>query len=208
MMAADKHEARAVNPAATVPTRETAPEVAPFRDDVDRNHAGAVAFTPIADADRTDPEADIFKPWSKLLSMLQRKVSGFTPKRKQAAFILFVAVMLWRPWLIPGIVLLSVWIGLIVYFTVGPERISELVISGWERFARRSPDRAERALGAIQRWADRLEGWLARLPETWTDGVYLPDLGRSHVEIAEDGPDPFDRLTHERDALLSKPYQV
>ncbi|MDU8928542.1 hypothetical protein RXV86_14215 [Alisedimentitalea sp. MJ-SS2] len=127
---------------------------------------------------------------------------GFTPSWKQGVFMLFVAVMLVKPWLIPGLVLLTLWIALIAYFSVGPERISELALTFWDRYEKRFPERAERTLAMLQRGADRMDGWLARLPESWTDGIYLPDLGRSGEVGTEDGPDPFDRLAAEREALL------
>jgi hypothetical protein len=121
---------------------------------------------------------------------------------RHVAVALLIVVMLWKPWLLPTLVFALFWICLIAWLTMGPDRASEVIAFIWERFARRFPDRAARWLKRIQAGADRIDGWLARLPERWTDGIYLPDLGRS--QALEDGeevveqPDPFERLAAER----------
>jgi hypothetical protein len=121
---------------------------------------------------------------------------------RHVAVALLIVVMLWKPWLLPALIFALFWICLIAWLTMGPDRASEVIAFVWERFARRFPDRAARWLKRIQAGADRIDGWLARLPERWTDGIYLPDLGRS--QALEDGeevveqPDPFERLAAER----------
>lgn len=139
-----------------------------------------------------------------LFARIRERIGRFEPTKKQGVFLIFLAVMIWRPWLIPGLLFLTFWLGLIAYFTLGPERVSELVQAGWERFSRRFPERAGRILARVQHGADRMDGWLARLPERWTDGIYLPDLGRSTVNEnpVEERDDPFEKLAAEREALM------
>ncbi len=127
---------------------------------------------------------------------LSQAIREFRPTRKQIAFVVLVGIMLWRPWLIPGLLFVTFWVALIAYLSVGPDRVREIGQGRWEWFSARHPERAERVLTWAQRWADRMDGWLARLPERWTDGIYLPDLGRSQADAGpvEAQPDPFDRL--------------
>ncbi len=129
------------------------------------------------------------------------------PTKKQIVAVLIIAVAIWKPWLIPGLLFLLFWVSLIVYFSLGPDRVTELVLGGWEFFEKRQPERAARWLARIQSGADRVDGWLARLPERWTDGIYLPDLGRSGVggDALDDRPDPFDRLSSERHSDMAEP---
>jgi len=133
------------------------------------------------------------------------RLGRFEPTKRQGFFLLFVAAMLWKPWLIPGLVFLTILFAVIAYFTIGPDRVAELTATAWEKLSKRFPERSERILGKIQRGADRLDGWLARLPDRWTDGFYLPDFGRSAgTDTAADGrDDPFERLAAERKAVLS-----
>lgn len=147
------------------------------------------------------------------LTLVQRAVKAvkeFRPTRKQIALFTLLVVMVWRPWLIPGLVFVLFWVGLIAYLTLGPDRISEIAAARWEWFQRRHPERAEAMLGKVQRGADRVDGWLARLPESWTDGIYLPDFGRSASESGalDDQPDPFDRLAAERQGMTQGAGQV
>lgn len=141
---------------------------------------------------------------------LKARIAAYEPKRRHGVVLLLLALMIWRPWLIPGLLFLALWVILIVYFTVGPDRITELALGVWEWFSKRHPERAQRWLTRIQAGADRLDGWLAALPESWTDGIYLPDLGRSATEERPEAleADPFDRLQSEREAMVAQAGRV
>ena len=187
------------------------------RSDIDRSETArqpARPFAALPEAAETAPGGGVLSRLGRMLPRkggaaeraapvegLKARLAGFEPTRKQAALVALVAVMVWWPWLIPGLLFLTFWAGLIAYFSLGPDRVSELVVSAWAKFEKRSPERAARSLARIQAAADRIDGWLARLPERWTDGIYLPDLGRSQVIEAASEPkgDPFDRLASERE---------
>lgn len=133
---------------------------------------------------------------------LVARVTGFRPTRKQILFALFIGVMVWRPWLIPGILFLLFWIGLIVHLTLGPDRVAELLTPIRQKLAARYPEKAETMRRRAQAGADRLESWIERLPARWRDGIYLPDLGRSEKDGIPEmmKADPFDRLSRGRGA--------
>lgn len=138
-----------------------------------------------------------------LVQRMLKAVKDFRPTRKQIALFALLVVMVWRPWLIPGLVFVLFWVGLIAYLTIGPDRIAEICAARWDWFQQRHPERAATLQGKVQRGADRVDGWLARLPESWTDGIYLPDFGRSAAQggALDDQPDPFDRLAAEQKAV-------
>ena len=112
-------------------------------------------------------------------------------------------VILLKPWLIPLVLFMLVWLALIVFLLLGSARISELSEGAWIWYQSKRPDRAQKIIERLQRAADRVDGLLARLPERFSDGIYTPDLGRSerdmaleNVELPQD--DPFERLALRR----------
>jgi hypothetical protein len=137
-----------------------------------------------------------------LVRRLLARVSGFRPTRKQIALTALAVVMVWRPWLIPGILFLLFWIALIVHLTLGPDRVAELLTPVREKLAARYPEKAAALRRRAQAGADRVEGWIEKLPERWRDGIYLPDLGRSDSAGVPEAmkADPFDRLNPGRGA--------
>lgn len=137
---------------------------------------------------------------------LVARLRQYHPSRKLSVFIAIVAVMIWRPWLLPGLLFLTLWIALIVYLTVGPDRLAELITPLRARLAARYPDKAAEIRRRAQIGADRVEALLEKLPARWREGIYLPDLGRSGDDIAglESRPDPFERLTAERDREIDQ----
>lgn len=172
-----------------------------------------VQATPKAEIDlhlieQTVPEQTVAEQPAPVQSVpgqrtLVQAIKEFRPTRKQIALVALIGIVLWRPWLIPGLLFVAFWVALIVYLTLGPDRVAEIAYGRWQWFSARYPERAGRLLTRAQRGADRLDGWLARLPERWTDGIYLPDLGRSQSEAGpvEDQPDPFDRLAEQQQVM-------
>lgn len=146
----------------------------------------------------------------QLIQSKMQAIKEFRPTRKQIAAIVVVAIMLWRPWLIPGLLVVTMLAAVIGYLTLGPDRVSEITSNLWERFSTRYPERAAVMLGKIQRGADRIDGWLARLPDRWTDGLYMPDFGRSEAEAGpvDAQPDPFERLAAEQQAMAARARQA
>ena len=89
------------------------------------------------------------------------------PRRKHVWLLALALVMVWKPLLLPLIVLVTFWIGLICYLTLGHERSAAGAARIWSGYERRWPARAARA----RRRADGFALWwhrvLDRLPERW-----------------------------------------
>jgi len=123
---------------------------------------------------------------------------------KLAMLMVLGLIVLFKPWLIPVVLFISVWLSLIVFLLLGSSRISELIESAWEMYQARRPGSAARIMGRLQNAADRLDGILARLPARFADGVFTPDLGRSERDMALENVqlpqnDPFERLVIRQD---------
>ncbi len=111
-----------------------------------------------------------------------------------AGAVLLLCIL--RPWLLPAIFFISLWVLLIAYLTLGPDRMAEFVSVGWHRLRARRPALAENLRRRADALALRLDALLDRLPEKWTAGLYLPDLSAPE-DPDTTRPDPFDRLARE-----------
>lgn len=118
---------------------------------------------------------------------------------KLAGLVALGVVILFKPWLIPALFFMLVWLVLILFLVLGSSRISELSEALWGWYQAMRPARAEAVVVRLQRAADRVDGILARLPARVSDGIYTPDLGRSARDRMREGQvlpqgDPLDRL--------------
>jgi hypothetical protein len=127
---------------------------------------------------------------------LMERIKAYRPARKHIALVALAGVMIWRPWLIPGILFVSFWVGLIVFLTLGPDRAMEKFASFWNRLERRRPQTADRLRNGADRFALKFDALLDRLPDHWAEKLALPDLSRRTEADADldDTTDPFDRL--------------
>ncbi len=100
------------------------------------------------------------------------------------------------PWAVLGMALLALMIGLITYFSLGgPDRVAELVVAWYQRKKAREPERAEEIRARAARISLRLSKIVDRLPEGWTQGLYLPDFEETKPPLPDClAKDPFDRL--------------
>lgn len=129
-----------------------------------------------------------------LLAGLRR----YRPKRGHAILAALALVMVLRPLLLPLVILLTFWVGVIAYLTVGPDRWSEIIAGGFRRYSERNPERAERLRRKADAVAVRIDGLLDWLPERWADRLALPDFSQPLGQAQADArPDPFDRLAEE-----------
>jgi len=127
-----------------------------------------------------------------------RRMAGLWRRRLLIAAP-FALVMVWKPWLIPGLLILCFGIVIALFAVLGSERLSDAFIRFYLWLNLRNPERAERVRDRADRLAMRLDALLDRLPERWTDGLYMPDFSRASLtgETLDARPDPFDRIAAE-----------
>ena len=120
----------------------------------------------------------------------------YRPTKKHIAWAVVAALVLYRPLMVPLVALLLVWLVLIAYLTLGPDRWGEIVGGAWQRLHARKPELAERVRHRADRFAEKFDRLLDRLPDSWAERLALPDFSGAQ-EGDDDRPDPFDRLAAE-----------
>ena len=137
------------------------------------------------------------------LAPLAARIAGWRPSWWVSGGLLALAVMIAWPLLLPGLALGLAALAAVLWLTLGAERSARWIGAGFARYERRRPAQAARLLAGLQRLSRRAEAALARLPESWTRGLYLPDfdpgIAGGPDKLARDklARDPFDRLAEE-----------
>lgn len=127
---------------------------------------------------------------------LKDRILSYRPTRKHILIGAFVIVMVMRPWLIPGLLFVTFWVGLIAWLTLGPDRIMEWIGNAWDKLSTRNPDLAERLRQRGDAFALRFDAMLDKLPDSWAEKLALPDMSRP-IQAEKDlsnEPDPFEKL--------------
>ena len=149
------------------------------------------------------PAKPIFQPLMRRLWVFAR---AHPPTRKQILFGALILLMLLRPRLVFWVIFLTLVLLVIVYFTLGPDACAEKIAKSYQWIAHRWPETAEKLHRRASTSLKRIGVVLDKLPERWTDGIYLPDIDGSETEILLAAqPDPFDRLTEQALAAGAEP---
>lgn len=123
-------------------------------------------------------------------------------KRPDATRILSVLLLLALVVLKPGFVLflflITLFIGLVLYFSFGPDRVQDWVRNRYQRLCERDPEGAERIRLRAAAASKKLSEIVNRLPERWTTGLYLPDFEEPEELPEIFKTDPFERLANQQ----------
>jgi hypothetical protein len=86
-------------------------------------------------------------------------------------------LVLFRPWLVVGVLLLTVFLILGVFLALGYDGFWRrgMAIGRW--YAGRRPERAADLHNRLDAFAIKWDAILDRFPEGTVDGLYLPDFG-------------------------------
>lgn len=137
------------------------------------------------------------RDWRKAIARALRPAKQFMLRpeapRELALALLAVSAIVW-PWIVAGFVALVVVVVTITWFTLGPDRVAELVVDWHARLALRDPDKAETIRLRAARVSRAITRTVERLPDRWTTGFYLPDFEPSQDMPEKMKDDPFDRL--------------
>lgn len=113
------------------------------------------------------------------------------------AIVLLVVLTVLHTGLVLFMAAMAVVLALVLYFSFGPDRVRTWILRRYSTFKARDPDAADR-LRRRAAWVSRAAGAVAnRLPERWTQGLYLPDFEEPEEGSEKWESDPFDRLSRE-----------
>ncbi len=131
------------------------------------------------------------------LAALAARVAAFlrrpdAPRRLATALLVFF-VIVW-PWQVLWLTLLIPLAAAITWASVGSDGCVELVVKWFDRLKARDPDKAERIRLRAAAVSRALNHGIERLPESWTQGLYLPDFETDGYVPEKLKVDPFEDL--------------
>ncbi|MEM9911526.1 MAG: hypothetical protein AAF922_12150 [Pseudomonadota bacterium] len=124
-----------------------------------------------------------------LLSVLARPDM---PRILSGFLLVFLLVFFTGPVLF--IASMAMLLALVLYFSLGPDRVRDLVLERYARLKARDPEAAARLRGRAAKASQALGNVVDRLPESWTRGLYLPDFEEPDEGSERWTSDPFERL--------------
>lgn len=127
----------------------------------------------------------------------KRKIGGYRPRWSHNLAILMLAAFVYSTLGTAMAVALVLAVALILYWSFGPDRFTAGLAAMYRGYHRISPVGA----AALQDWGNRCSARAQRLadrlPERYTQGLYLPTFG-DEDEADLDAVEPFDRLVQQR----------
>ena len=115
------------------------------------------------------------------------------PRLLSILFLLTLIIV--RPGFVLFLFLIAVLIGLVLYFSFGPDRVESFVVTRYRRLRERDLNAAEKLRHRAAIASKILSVIADKLPESWTAGLYLPDFEEPPERPEKMTSDPFDRLT-------------
>jgi len=123
--------------------------------------------------DLSKPESDKAKSRKRSVS----KLPDWRPSPGMITLAVLALLVVLRPWLVLGLILLMVFITLGVFLALGYDGFWQRAMALGRWYAKRRPERAARIHARLDAFAMRWDAVLDRFPEGTVDGLYLPDFG-------------------------------
>lgn len=125
------------------------------------------------------PEPQVEAPVAQggLRGGVLERLTAYRPAPAHIAFGLFALLVLFRPWLVLGLTLLSALTLFGVFLILGYDGFWRSVMKIGRWYANHRPSRAAALHIRLDKFAVRWDSILDRFPEGSVDGLYLPDFG-------------------------------
>ena len=112
-----------------------------------------------------------------VIARVKAAVQGYRPTPRHIVIASLFLVVFFRPWLVLGIVFLSLVVLAGVFLILGYDGFWRQIMGLARWYARRHPSRASEMHRKLDGFAMRWDAILDRFPEGTVDGLYLPDFG-------------------------------
>ena len=131
------------------------------------------------------PQGPVARPEKDgVLAKAKARVLGYRPTPKHMMIAAVVLLVLFRPWLVVSLVLLSILAVVATFLILGYDGFWKKSIGLARWYARRRPSRAAELHRKLDDFAYRWDAFLDRFPEGTVDGLYLPDF--EELAVADD----------------------
>ncbi|MGJ8629192.1 MAG: hypothetical protein ACSHXB_19710 [Sulfitobacter sp.] len=168
------------------------PEVKP--QPVEERQAAKVeaAFAPLPDADEggRGPRQPVSQPapqkpskskkkipQNSIIARVKASILGYRPSAKHIVLACLALLIVFRPWLVLGILFLSLFIVMGIFLILGYDGFWRRGMGLARWYARRRPQRSAELHRKLDSFAMKWDAVLDRFPEGSVDGLYLPDFG-------------------------------
>lgn len=133
----------------------------------------AVAKQPEPTEQKSAPK----QPGTGFVGRIKQRVTGYRPTRKHIAYAALALLVLLRPWLVVGIVFLTLFFFIGLFLILGYDGFWKRAMGLAHWYARRRPSRAAELHAKLDAFALKWDTILDRFPEGTVDALYLPDFG-------------------------------
>lgn len=117
--------------------------------------------------------------------------------RKRVALAILALIVVFRPWWIVLAVVLALFAVTGLFMGFDADRIWETVLTSLQKFEERHPERGTRLRARLDRFAERWDKLLDRMPDGMVDRLYMPDFSGRGA-----GADKLDAVLEDRFARL------
>ena len=168
--------AEASAPVPPAPAKDTAP-VTPARTEQD----ASPSMRPLRDVELpplADPIPRKTPPVRRgLFGQARAWAKGWRPSARQIFWTGLALLIVFRPWLMAGLLFLSVILLTVVFLALGYDGFWRRVLGLMRWYASKEPERAAKLQARLDAFAMKWDAVLDRFPDGSVDGLYLPDFG-------------------------------
>ena len=138
---------------------------------------GTAALPPLEEAPASPKRATKKPSRPGITARAWARLIGYRPTTRHIVLACLALLVLFRPWLVVGVLLLTVFLILGVFLALGYDGFWRrgMAIGRW--YAGRRPERAADLHNRLDAFAMKWDAILDRFPEGTVDGLYLPDFG-------------------------------
>ncbi|PTX62599.1 hypothetical protein C8N31_11819 [Sulfitobacter mediterraneus] len=111
------------------------------------------------------------------MDALKAQITGYRPTPRHILLASAALLIVFRPWLVVGLVLLALMLLGLTFLVLGYDGFWLRAMGAARWYANRNPDRAGELNRKFDTFALKWDAFLDRFPEGTVDGLYLPDLG-------------------------------
>jgi len=178
----DKEPEAVEQPAAVKQSAEASRTIAPIPEPKRAEPAPRRSARDPIDAEQPAPKRQVKGKMKRIKSAaldggLMASITSYRPAPKHIVYAAFGLLLLFRPWLVAGLLFLGLFIMIGVFLILGYDGFWKRAMGFARWYAKRRPERAAEMHRKLDGFAMRWDAILDWFPEGSVDSLYLPDFG-------------------------------